>query len=79
MPMPESVTLDDYFAVALTRGACDGARVGKFDRVRDQVDDHLDQPVLVAGDVGKVRLDVANERSASWLRTAMRLPRWRGR
>ena len=59
--MPESVTLTTRSLPLQMGGTGDGAGVSKFDGVGDEVDDHLNEPVLIAGDRGQVGLDVANE------------------
>ena len=55
---------DDEIAAAPDSAARDRARVGELDRVRDQVDDDLDQAVAIAGDHGQVRSDVLDQPKA---------------
>ena len=42
-------------------GAGDGAGIGKLHGVRDKIDNHLNQPILIAGNDGKAGIDVADE------------------
>ena len=55
MPMPVSMTLTTIVAAAPRGAAGHRAGVGELDRVRDQVDDDLDQAIAIAGDRRQVR------------------------
>ena len=52
---------DNQFAFMQMSGAGDGAGIGKLHGVRDKIDNHLNQPILIAGNDGKAGIDVADE------------------